>query len=99
MNHNAMFYSYFKAPMFTSLPKEEKVQELKHVISNLELGQSFATVAPSVKAAGKVKLEYVKQLLSDVESQEGGRKGRKQTRKGRKQTRKAHKGRKQTRKH
>lgn len=94
MNRNAMFYSYFSSPAFTALPKGEKIEELKYRISNLEVGQSFATVSPALKEAGKMKLDYLRNLLAEVESQAGGRK-RKQVRK----TRKTRKVRKTHRKH
>ncbi len=85
-----MFYSYFSSPAFTMLPKEQKIEELKHVISNIELGQRFATAPVAAKEAGKVKLDYLRTLLSKVESQAGGRK-RKHSRKTRKTHRKVRK--------
>ena len=90
MDYDAMFYSYFTSPAFTMLPKEQKIEELKHHISNLELGQRMATAPAAAKAAGKVKLDYLRTLLSEVESQAGGRK-RKHSRKTRKTHRKVRK--------
>jgi hypothetical protein len=90
MDYDAMFYSYFTSPAFTMLPNEQKIEELKYRISNLELGQRFATAPVAAKEAGKVKLDYLRTLLSEVKPQAGGRK-RKHSRKTRKTHRKVRK--------
>lgn len=100
MDYDTMFYSYFKSPAFTTMPKAQKIEELNYRISLLDMGQRMVTTSSEVKEAGKVKLDYLRRLLSEVESQAGGRK-RKQVRKTRKtrKVRKVRKVRKTHRKH